>query len=309
MRKQRDLSGQQFERWTVLPQYRFKNGQKQWLCVCSCEEKTARYVYETNLLQGYSKSCGCLSKEKTKKRYIDLTGRRFGELEVISKAGNKKDRVAWNCKCECGREKVLTSHDLLCDKRQNCGDPIHRKGKNIRDLTHMDLGGMEALSPTKERDYKGSVIWKCRCKKCGKEKLLSEDALVHGNYKSCGCNKYNGSTQLMEYRHFYQGTCLEALQRKMRSDNKTGVAGVTETKSGKYKANITFQGKVYFLGSYDTLGEAASVRMDAEKELHEPFIQAYTAWMGTPEDKREKFVFEVNYINGEFLTYSNYLPD
>lgn len=307
MKKQRDLSGQQFGRWKVQPQYRLKNGIRQWLCVCSCEEKTARYVYESNLLQGYSQSCGCLSREKAKERYIDLTGRWFGELEVISKAENKNDRIAWHCKCRCGKEKILTSHDLICDGRQNCGGRVHRIGKNIRDLTCIDLNGMEALYPTKERDYKGSVMWQCRCKKCGAQKLLSEDALVHGNYKSCGCTRYENSTQLLEYRHFYQGTCLEALQRKIRSDNSTGVIGVTQTETGRYKADITFQGKSYSLGSYGTLEEAAGVRRSAEEQLHLPFIRAYTAWMESTEESKEELVFEVNYINGEFLIYSNYL--
>lgn len=309
MKIQKDLSNQQFGRWKVLPQYRFKNGRKQWLCLCSCEEKTARYVFENNLLKGNSKSCGCLSREKAKERYIDLTGRWFGELEVISKAENKNGRVAWNCKCKCGEEKVLTSHDLLCDGRQNCGGRVHRIGKHIHDLTCMDLKGMVALYPTQERDYKGSVMWQCRCKKCGGEKLLSEDALVHGNYKSCGCTRYENSIQLMKYRHFYQGTCLEALKRKMRSDNTTGVIGVSRTESGRYKADITFQGKPYPLGSYDTLEEAASVRRSAEEQLHMSFIQAYTAWMENPEGTREEFKFEVNYIDGEFLIYSNYLKN
>lgn len=133
---------------------------------------------------------------------------------------------------------------------------------------------MVALYPTQERDYKGSVMWLCRCKKCGGEKLLSEDALVHGNYKSCGCTRYENSTQLMKYRHFYQGTCLEFLKRKMRSDNTTGVIGGSRTESGRYKADITFQGKSYLLGSYDTLEEAASVRRSAEEQLHMSFIRA-----------------------------------
>lgn len=292
-----------------MPKYRYKNGLKQWLCICSCEEKTEKYVYENNLLQGYSKSCGCVSREKAREKYIDLTGREFGELKVISKAENKKGRVAWNCKCSCGKEKIMTSHDLLTDGRKNCGNRIHRIGKNIRDLTLMDFEGMEALYPTTERDYKGGVIWQCRCKKCGKKKLLSEDALVHGNYKSCGCSKYENSSRLMEYRHFYQGTCLETLQRKIRSDNRTGVIGVSKTKSGKYRSAITFQGKVYRLGTYDSLKEAADVRHRAEEKLHMSFIQAYTAWMEIAEESKKEFVFKVDYINEEFLIYSNYLPD
>lgn len=302
-----DLSNQQFGRWKVLPKYRYQNGNKQWLCECSCEAHTRRYVYETNLLRGLSKSCGCYSVELARERHIDLSGRRFGELKVISKAENKKDRVAWNCECSCGKHKILTTHDLLQDKRENCGDKVHVIGKHIRDLTKMDLGAMEALSPTLKRDSKGSVIWKCRCKKCGRDTELSEDALVHGNYKSCGCARYEHSDQLMKYRHYYNGTCLEALQRKMRVDNKTGVVGVTRTKGGRYRAAISFQGTSYPLGSYDTLAEAAGARRRADEQLHMPFVQAYTAWMESGE--KEGFVFQVNFIDGEFYVESNYLKE
>ncbi|MDD3139641.1 MAG: hypothetical protein PHX08_11800 [Lachnospiraceae bacterium] len=307
MKKSRDLAGMLFDRWQVLPQVRYKKGRRQWLCVCSCEEHTEKYVDEQNLLKGQSKSCGCLSKEMSRERYIDLTDQHFGDLEVISKAENKKGRVAWNCKCSCGKEKIMTSHDLLCDGRKNCGGKVHIIGKHIRNLTSMDLGVMEALYPTEKRSNKGSVIWQCRCKKCGQEKELSEDALVHGNYKSCGCTRFEHSAQMSKYRHFYNGTCLEALKRKKRCDNKTGVIGVVKTSSGKYRASISFQGESYRLGSYKTLTEAAMVRKKAEETLHQPFIQAYTSWMQDEEETRKEFVFEVNFADGEFQIRSNYL--
>lgn len=302
-----DLSNQQFGRWKVLPMYRYQKGNKQWLCECSCKTGTRRFVYETNLLRGLSKSCGCYSRELARERHIDLRGRRFGELKVISKAENKKDRVAWNCECSCGKHKILTTHDLLQDQRKNCGDKVHVIGKHIRDLTQLELEAMEALSPTVKRDSKGSVIWKCRCKKCGRERELSEDALVHGNYKSCGCARYEHIDRLMQYRHYYEGTCLETLGRKIRFDNTTGVAGVTRTKSGRYRAKISFQGKPYALGIYDTIAEAAGARKTAEEQLHVPFIHAYTAWMESGE--KEEFVFKVNFINGEFYVESNYLKE
>ncbi|MEF9839345.1 MAG: hypothetical protein RR791_00120 [Lachnospiraceae bacterium] len=303
------MSGMQFDRWSVLPEYRYKNGRKQWLCVCSCADRTAKYVDAQNLLSGHSKSCGCLSREMRKDAYLDLTGRRFGALVAKTKAENRNGRTAWNCECDCGNFVVVTTHELVQGKTKSCGCHIHRIGKYIRELTNMDLGAMEALYPTEKRDAKGSVIWHCRCKKCGREKELSEDVLVHGNYKSCGCTRYENSNRMVEYMHFYRGTCLEALQRKIRIDNTTGVVGVTTTKSGRYKAGITFQGKPYSLGIYDTLEEAASARRSAEEQLHKSFIQSYTAWMQSPEDTKEEFVFEVNYISGEFLIYSNYPPE
>lgn len=43
----------------------------------------------------------------------DLQGIVFGELTVIRRNGsNKQNRAMWLCKCSCGKEKTIASHDL-----------------------------------------------------------------------------------------------------------------------------------------------------------------------------------------------------
>lgn len=50
-----------------------------------------------------------------------------------------------------------------------------------------------------------------------------------------------------------------------RKDSKTGIKGVSLCKiSNKYKAYINSRGKRYYLGTFNTLEEAASIRMCAE---------------------------------------------
>ena len=48
---------------------------------------------------------------------IDLTGVRFGRLVVIRECGRTCGHVAWLCKCDCGREKVICGSSLT--KRKN----------------------------------------------------------------------------------------------------------------------------------------------------------------------------------------------
>lgn len=45
---------------------------------------------------------------------VDLTGKKFGRLTVIEKREpNKKRKTSmWLCRCECGNEKIIASHDL-----------------------------------------------------------------------------------------------------------------------------------------------------------------------------------------------------
>lgn len=60
----------------------------------------------------------------------DLTGKRFGRLTVMS--FNSKEKTAtqyktyWNCKCDCGNEKVCIGSSLTNGKIQSCGC-LHRE--------------------------------------------------------------------------------------------------------------------------------------------------------------------------------------
>ena len=97
----------------------------------------------------------------------DLTGMRFGRLTVIEKTEERRShRVIWLCKCDCGNEVKVMSSNLITGHTKSCGCAnviMHRI-----DLTGQRFGRLTALYPTNRRDYKGSVIWHCRCD-CGNE--------------------------------------------------------------------------------------------------------------------------------------------
>jgi hypothetical protein len=63
MGKFNDLTGRRFSRLLVLGiAGKDENGCIRWLCQCDCgKQKT---VYGLNLTRGFSKSCGCLQKER-----------------------------------------------------------------------------------------------------------------------------------------------------------------------------------------------------------------------------------------------------
>ena len=52
---------------------------------------------------------------------IDLTGVRFGRLVVIREAGRKNGHVLWLCRCDCGREKVVSGNHLRSESTKSCG--------------------------------------------------------------------------------------------------------------------------------------------------------------------------------------------
>jgi len=53
--------------------------------------------------------------------FIDITGQRFGRLVVIKRSENIHGRVAWECQCDCGNTKAVTSNDLKRGIVQSCG--------------------------------------------------------------------------------------------------------------------------------------------------------------------------------------------
>ena len=58
---------------------------------------------------------------RTPPNFIDLTGRRFGRLVVVSRAENVGNMSRWNCLCDCGQETVVYSNNLRRGYTQSCG--------------------------------------------------------------------------------------------------------------------------------------------------------------------------------------------
>lgn len=68
---------------------------------------------------------------------IDLTGKRFGRWTVISESDLRdcNGNIVWNCRCDCGREKVVSGNCLRTGKSTSCGcynhDVITKFGKSV----------------------------------------------------------------------------------------------------------------------------------------------------------------------------------
>lgn len=70
--------------------------------------------------------------------YNDLTGRRFGLLTVIGRAPNDKHgNILWQCRCECGGERITHSNALTRGKTISCGCEQRRRATEA----HVKHGG------------------------------------------------------------------------------------------------------------------------------------------------------------------------
>ena len=119
---------------TVVSFVEKKNYRNWWLCKCTCGN--TKICREDRLLNGTVKSCGCEKKKPATNR-LNLVGKRFGKLEVISFAYIVNSKSYWNCVCECGKEKVICGKLLIRGTTKSCGCLKQIKGK-----------------PRKKRNYK-----------------------------------------------------------------------------------------------------------------------------------------------------------
>lgn len=142
----------------------------------------------------------------------------------------------------------------------------------IKDLEGKSFGELEVIAYDGRRG--GKHYWRCRCS-CGKETVANQSNLQNGHTRSCGCRANPVST-----RHFVEGTCIESIRsRKISASNRSGIRGVYRNrKNDCWIAQITFQGKTRYLGSFGKIEDAAAARAEAEKVFAE-FLEKHGSYM------------------------------
>ena len=119
----KDLTGHVYGRLTVVScNGNTKWGQSTWLCNCSCGKEVT--VTGSNMTSGTSKSCGCLSKEGSLKRFVThgMTGTAtFESWQDILK----------RCKATSGKSKLNYS---------DRGLTVHEDFKQSFEAFHKEIG-------------------------------------------------------------------------------------------------------------------------------------------------------------------------
>lgn len=69
---------------------------------------------------------------------IDMTGKKYGRLTVVSRAENdKKGSAMWNCVCDCGNQAVVNGNNLRSGISKSCG--CYAKERRIQGCTKHGL--------------------------------------------------------------------------------------------------------------------------------------------------------------------------
>ena len=146
------------------------------------------------------------------------------------------------------------------------------------DLTGMKFGALKVLKRHEGKtDISKSCYWICQCD-CGN--IVDKTIQAVKNSSSCGCKKIKAAKKSMQKNSQKlirkENTCLNSLTQKKSKNNTSGVKGVGwDLSRGKWRAQITFKGKNYGLGSYSTKEEAIRARKEAEEKLFKPILEKY----------------------------------
>ena len=303
MGKTKDLKGMRFGKLLVVekaipPPDKKDNRRTFWKCICDCqanlENKEYVFVAAKYLLNGSTKSCGCLKTDLKE----DLTGKKFNRLTVISRAEDRKhpsgkNKIMWNCICDCqlGLEnpKIIQveGRNLVANKVKSCGClkqevVSSQKKENIYDLTSQDYGIGYASNTGKEfwfdkEDYEkikkhcwseipdGYFVTSINNKQVSLQRFvmnkinapreLKVDHIKHRLWD-------NRKSQLRITNHQ-----TNAMNHIIARNNTSGVTGVSwETESQKWHSYIWINGKTIHLGRYDDFNEAVKTRKEAEEK-------------------------------------------
>lgn len=119
----------------------------------------------------------------SEKSRFDICRRRFGKLVAVERISGQNSKAMWQCRCDCGTVKNVSYHCLVSGATKSCG--CSRAEAKSKDLSGMRFGRLTAIEATGDRQN-GCRLWRCRCV-CGRETIVTSNALLSGNTKSCGC--------------------------------------------------------------------------------------------------------------------------
>lgn len=131
-KKYDDITGKRYGRLLVISHAGSKTvgvikKQRQTIWHCRCECGVEKVIAAHDLKRGSTVSCGCHRAEARTKtiRYVDITGKRYGRLVVLSHAGTVTVAgtrySSWLCRCDCGGTKTVSGQLLRTKMTQSCG--------------------------------------------------------------------------------------------------------------------------------------------------------------------------------------------
>lgn len=200
----------------------------------------------------------------------DRTGQRFGKLTALSIAGrNELKKVLWRCQCDCGKQTVVVSGDLVSGNTTSCGCVLKAAitkhgGWNTRSYSSWHSMMRRCTNPQDKDYHKYGAVGVRICERWTDYKNFVEDMGEppprhtldrypdpYGNYEPENCRWATATEQARNIR--------------VPKRNKSGHIGVGLC-GDKFLPRITAERKVYYGKLCETLEEAIQIRAELEQK-------------------------------------------
>lgn len=178
----------------------------------------------------------------------DLKDKRYGRLTVIEDSGERKNkRIVWSCLCDCGNLVKTLGSSLLNGHTKSCGC-LAKEAASLANITH----GM-----SKSREYKAWKRIKNRClnpangdyetySKLGMSENYKNDfqafldhiGLIPEEFKNSivSVDRIDNNIGYFEGNIRWCDEKLQARNKSLNKNNKSGTCGVYKTSSGYWVA-------------------------------------------------------------------------
>lgn len=223
-------------------------------------------------------------------KFIDLTGKRFGRLIVISKdLNNKSKRIKWICKCDCGNTKSVYGFNLQKGYTKSCGclqkENTSKASKHLFNQYEIIENILIIYNDQKTASCKISAhhlseindrywyktkqgYWQSGR---GRDNFLHNVLIPHNKDEYIDHhdrNKDNCTDENLLVCTYQKNT----FNRTKPKNNTSGIIGVSWNKEkNKWEARITYNEKRIFLGYFVGKDNAIKARLNAEKEYFKEF--------------------------------------
>lgn len=163
----------------------------------------------------------------------DLTGQKFGNLEVVSLHKTGLHGREYLCKCDCGKEKVYRGSTLTSGKVIGCGcmQGKQNKGRTYDEVAKSRVGERHnsLVIIDIERGKRGYLMV-CKCD-CGNVVKRVYSDIKNNRVKSCGCkSSLEIESNTISYSNYKWNFIKDGEKINMRSGYEVMYAIILENK-------------------------------------------------------------------------------
>ncbi len=202
--------------------------------------------------------------------FIDITGKKFHNLTVISRHGTYRTEATWLCKCDCGKTTVVRSSNLKTGSIKGCGclkkynSTTHGLSKSV---TYKSWVGMKSrcFNPSEHyfKRYGGRGIAICKEWEKSFESFFDDMGERPSPKHSLDRIENDGN--------YEPGNCRWATKKEQAQNTSTNIL---REHNGKILPSIEWSRKLG--GSYDIVGRRIRKGWSISKAITTPIMSEYS---------------------------------